>query len=74
MTNNFGALDSPPPAPAGGLPSDAEMEQALLDALARAGVEAGAYDRQIAAWLARMGWTAAATVTSWLERAAEQQQ
>ncbi|GAB3214339.1 hypothetical protein GCM10027294_53970 [Marinactinospora endophytica] len=57
--------------PASGMPSDAEMEQALLDALARAGVEVGAYDRQIAAWLAGMGWTASATVTSWLERAAQ---
>ncbi|GAB3214350.1 hypothetical protein GCM10027294_54080 [Marinactinospora endophytica] len=64
-------LHEAPHLPPGGLPSDEQMQQTLLDALAAAGVEVGSYDLQIVNWLARMDWTAFSTIVSWLERAAQ---
>jgi hypothetical protein len=57
-----GAVEAPP----GGFVPEAERAGILADALA--GVELGAWDRRILAWLA--GWDAATVVTvaSWVAR------
>lgn len=42
----------------------------ILDELGAAGVELGAYDRRIVAWLANWEYGALVTVASWVRRAA----
>ncbi|MGD6757321.1 hypothetical protein [Streptomyces sp. BH105] len=52
--------------------SSDEQEAILRDALLAAGVEIGQYDDRIVQWFARFAdWGTFATMTSWLQRAAE---
>ncbi|MFJ9101309.1 hypothetical protein ACIRJM_22910 [Streptomyces sp. NPDC102405] len=53
-------------------PTAAEKAAILRDTLATAGVELGAYDDRIAAWLAESAdWSTLAVIASWIQRAAE---
>ncbi|MGJ5899392.1 hypothetical protein ACSCBZ_46755 [Streptomyces niveiscabiei] len=45
------------------------QEKFLRQILDDAGIELGAYDERIAAWLAGADWGTAATVMSWVQRA-----
>ena len=47
-----------------------EQEAILRDLLAAAGVELGAYDERIVAWLAGWDWATFAVIASWIQRAA----
>jgi hypothetical protein len=67
----------PPPIPAGpidtepiGFRPSREQEAILRDLLAAAGVELGAYDERIVAWLAGWEWSTVAVIASWIVRAA----
>jgi len=55
--------------PAGFLES-ADQATVLSDTLTAAGVELGAYERQIIDWLSRWEWAAVAVIASWVARAA----
>jgi hypothetical protein len=63
----MGPIDA---APVGFAPREVQR-RLLLEALAEAGVELGAYDRRIAEWLAGWDWPTVAPIVSWLRRAAE---
>ena len=67
----------PPHIPAGpidtepiGFRPSREQEAILRDLLAAAGVELGAYDERIVAWLAGWDWSTFAVIASWIQRAA----
>jgi hypothetical protein len=67
----------PPNIPAGpidtepiGFRPSREQEAILRDLLAAAGVELGAYDERIVAWLAGWEWSTVAVIASWIVRAA----
>jgi cell division protein YceG involved in septum cleavage len=67
----------PPHIPAGpidtepiGFRPSREQEAILRDLLAAAGVELGAYDERIAAWLAGWEWSTVTVIASWIQRAA----
>lgn len=79
MTDNgipTGPIDREPldyPAP-GGYPSGDRKAEILRETFRAAGVELGAYDERIAAWLADTAdWSTFATITSWVQRAAQQE-
>ena len=62
-------LDYPPP---GDYPDSARKAEILADVFRAAGVEMGAYDQRIAAWLAETSdWSMFAVIASWVQRAAE---
>jgi hypothetical protein len=62
-------LDYPAP---GTYPSTDRKAQILRDTLGAAGVDLGAYDERIAAWLADTAdWSTFAVITSWVQRAAD---
>ncbi|MFI1856229.1 hypothetical protein [Streptomyces sp. NPDC020480] len=69
-----GPIDREPldyPAP-GGYPDGSRKAEILRDAFAQAGIELGAYDERIAAWLAQTAdWSTFAVITSWVQRAAQ---
>lgn len=54
------------------LPSNAEQEAALREALTAAGVELGAYDDRIIRWLSGWEWQTIATIASWVQRAGQE--
>jgi hypothetical protein len=68
----------PPHIPAGpidtepiGFRPSREQEAILRDLLTAAGVELGAYDERIVAWLAHFAdWSTFAVIASWIQRAA----
>ncbi|MCG0290972.1 hypothetical protein [Streptomyces sp. PSAA01] len=77
MTDNgipTGPIDREPldyPAP-GGYPSSDRKAAILRETFRAAGVELGAYDERIAEWFAEFAdWGTFATVTSWVQRAAQ---
>lgn len=57
-------------APVGFRPSG---EQAVLlrELLIQAGVELGAYDERMVAWVASLDWPTVAPIASWIRRAAK---
>ncbi|MFD7645930.1 hypothetical protein ACFV4P_35455 [Kitasatospora sp. NPDC059795] len=57
-------------SPTGFVPDET---QAFLirEALTKAGVELGAYDEKMVAWLAGWDWCTVATIGSWITRAAQ---
>jgi hypothetical protein len=57
-------------APVGFAPRE-EYQRLLLEAMAAAGMELGAYDRVMVRWLAGLDWPTVAPIVSWLLRAAE---
>lgn len=62
-------LDYPPP---GDYPDSARKAEILENVFRAAGVELGAYDQRIAAWLAETSdWSTFVVVASWVQRAAE---
>lgn len=68
-----GPIDSQPTAvyhTDGSFKGTESQEVIIRDALARSGVHMGDWDEEIICWLARVGdWSAVATVTSWINRA-----
>lgn len=73
-TDRVGTPDGPnDQEPRGFRPTD-EQHAILLDALHTAGVELGAYDRRIVAWLAHWEWGTVAVIASWIKRAGQEQQ
>ena len=63
-------LDYPTP---GVFPLATERAEILGQVLADAGVQLGAYDERIAAWLAQTSdWSTLAVITSWIRRAARE--
>ncbi|WP_438471382.1 hypothetical protein [Streptomyces asiaticus] len=67
-----GPIDREPldyPAP-GSFPSSDRKAEILHETFRTAGVELGAYDERIAAWLADTAdWSTFAVITSWVSRA-----
>jgi hypothetical protein len=54
-----------------GFEEHAVQAAVLRDTLTAAGVELGAYERQIIDWLAHWEWATVAVIASWVARAAE---
>lgn len=68
-TDRVGTPDGPiEQEPRGFRPAD-ENHAILIEALHAAGVELGAYDRRIVAWLAHWEWSTVAVIASWIGRA-----
>ncbi|GAA1003497.1 hypothetical protein [Streptomyces rhizosphaericus] len=69
-----GPIDREPlvyPAP-GSFPSSERKAAILRETFRAAGVELGAYDERIAAWLAETAdWSTFAVITSWVRRATQ---
>lgn len=61
--------DGPIETPPNGFAPSAEQRQVLLDVLAEAGFELGAYDLRLVEWLAGWDWSTVATIASWIKRA-----
>ncbi|MGO4417262.1 hypothetical protein AB4Z54_00405 [Streptomyces sp. MCAF7] len=77
MTDNgipTGPIDREPldyPAP-GVFPTSDRKAEILRETFHAAGVELGAYDERIAAWLADTAdWSTFAVITSWVQRAGQ---
>lgn len=65
-------LDYPAP---GDYPTADEKAAILRDTFTAAGVELGAYDERIAAWLAQTAdWSTFAVIASWVQRAGATEQ
>ncbi|MEU5736206.1 hypothetical protein ABZ797_46585 [Streptomyces antimycoticus] len=69
-----GPIDREPldyPAP-GGYPSSDRKAEIMTAVFAQAGIELGAYDERIAAWLTDTAdWSTFAVITSWVQRAGQ---
>jgi hypothetical protein len=68
-TSNGIPADAIETRPAGFVESG-EQAAILRDTLVAAGIELGAYERQIVEWLSRWEWATVATIVSWVARAA----
>lgn len=72
MSDAFGIPDGPIDTPPRGFRPADEQHAILLDTLQAAGIELGAHDRRIAAWLAHWEWSTVAVIASWIGRAGQE--